>query len=93
MNDTQTLSTPADPAEAAFARMQGEVALLRRAIEAMAAERAALEIPDYGATLGQIAADLAATTKAVGAMAGSPALRMTPKALVAEIDAVAAERS
>jgi len=91
MNDTQTSENPADPAEAAFARMQGEMALLRRAIETMAAERAALEIPDYGATLGQIAADLAATVKAVGAMAGSPALRMTPKAFIAEIDVVAAD--
>ncbi len=90
MSDTQTRSNSADPAEA-FARMQGEVALLRRAIEAMSAERAALEIPDYGATLGQIAADIAATMKATGAMTESPALRMTPKALAAEIDAVAAD--
>jgi hypothetical protein len=88
MNEIMTAPGPVDPAEAAFARMHGEVALLRRAIEAMAAERAGLEIPDYGATLGQIAADLAATTKASVAVAASPALRMTPKALAAEIDAV-----
>jgi hypothetical protein len=90
MNEIMTAPDPADPAEAAFARVQGEVALLRRAIEAMSAERAAQEIPDYGATLGQIAADLAETMTAVGAMAESPAMRMTPKVLIAEIDAVAA---
>jgi hypothetical protein len=91
MNEIMTAPDPADPAEAAFARMQGEVALLRRAIEAMAAERATQEIPDYGVTLGQIAADLAETMTAVGAMAESPALRMTPKSLTTEIDAVAAD--
>jgi hypothetical protein len=54
MNENANALEPIDPAEAAFARMQGELALLRRAIEAMAAERAGLEIPDYSATLSQI---------------------------------------
>ena len=90
MNEIMMAPNPGDPAEAAFARMQGEVALLRCAIEAMAAERAGLETPDYGPTLGQIAADLAATVDAITALEGSPALQLTPQALAGQIVTAAA---
>ena len=89
MNDTQTLSTPADPAEAAFARVQGEVALLRRAIEAMAAERAAQEIPDYSETLGVIAARVEAIRKTAKGILEQPALGLTPEVMASRIHAAA----
>lgn len=40
-----------DPAAEAFARLEGELALMRRAVQHLAAERADIVIPDYGATL------------------------------------------
>jgi hypothetical protein len=89
MNDIVKGQEPIDPAEAAFSRMQGELALLRRAIEAMATERAGLEVPDYSATLGQIAAGLRTTAKEVGALADRPALQLTPQALAGQMEAAA----
>ena len=44
----------ADPAALAFEALREEVALLRRAIAGLAAERAAIEIPDYSETLGEL---------------------------------------
>ena len=86
MNDIVKVQEPIDPAEAAFVRMQGELALLRRAIEALATERAALEVPDYSATLSQIAAGLKATAKEVSAMAHSPTWQLTPQAMASQIE-------
>jgi hypothetical protein len=44
----------ADPAALAFEALREEVALMRRAVAGLAAERAAIEIPDYSVTLGQL---------------------------------------
>ena len=44
-------SQGADAAEA-FEAMRGELALLRRAVEGLAAERGAIDMPDYSETLG-----------------------------------------
>ena len=44
-----------DPAAKAFEALREEVALARRAVAGLAAERASIEIPDYSATLGEIA--------------------------------------
>ena len=44
-----------DPAAEAFARLEGELALMRRAVQHLAAERADIVIPDYGATLTDMA--------------------------------------
>lgn len=90
MNEIVNAQEPIDPAEAAFVRMQGELALLRRAIEALATERAALEVPDYSATLTQIAAGLRATAKEVSGVAHSPALQLTPQAMASQIEAASA---
>ena len=87
MSEIINAHEPIDPAEAAFVRMQGELALLRRAIEALVAEQAALEVPDYNATLSQIAVGLRATAKEVYAMAHSPALQLTPQAMASQIEA------
>jgi hypothetical protein len=87
MNEIVTAPDPADPAEAAFARMQGEVALLRRAIEAMAAERA--EAPDYSETLGAIVARVEAIRKTAKGILEQPALGLTPEVMAARIHAAA----
>ena len=41
----------ADPATLAFEALREEVALVRRAVAGLAAERAAIEIPDYSEEL------------------------------------------
>ena len=46
-------SQGADAAEA-FEAMRGELALLRRAVEGLAAERGAIDVPDYTETLGRM---------------------------------------
>ncbi|WP_286749458.1 hypothetical protein [Sphingopyxis sp. SCN 67-31] len=74
---------PMDPATRAFTELKGELALLRRAIEHVAAEKADIEIPDYSNTLAKIA-------KALIAIESAPALQMTPEDLAARIEAAAA---
>jgi hypothetical protein len=44
----------ADPATLAFETLREEVALMRRAVVGLAAERASIEMPDYSETLAQI---------------------------------------
>ena len=46
---------PMDPATRAFTELKGELALLRRAIEHVAAEKADIERPDYSNTLAKLA--------------------------------------
>ena len=68
---------PADPAALAFEALREEVALLRRGVAGLAAERAAIEIPDYSETLGQIMRTSAATVAGLKALGAMPALRLT----------------
>ena len=49
-----------DPAAEAFARLEGELALMRRAVQHLAAERADIVIPDYGPTLTDMVKRIAA---------------------------------
>ena len=44
--DPLTSDTVTDPAAEAFARLEGELALMRRAVQHLAAERADIVIPD-----------------------------------------------
>ena len=44
-----------DPAAQAFEGVREELALLHQAVKGMAADRHELEIPDYNATLAQMA--------------------------------------
>ena len=69
---------PNDPAAQAFAQLRGEVALLRRAVEQLASERADIVLPDYSATLGKIALTLGEIGGDMQQMAASPALEVTP---------------
>lgn len=64
----------ADPAAVAFEALREEVALLRRAVGGLAAERAAIEIPDYSETLGQIAGACAAAASKLKTLAQLPIL-------------------
>lgn len=80
----------ADAAEA-FEAMRGELALLRRAVEGLAAERGAIDVPDYTETLGRIQQGVDATADRIAVIndviARSPALAMTPEQMAQRIAA------
>lgn len=80
-----------DAAAEALGEVRAEVALLRRAIEGMAADRAHGDAPDYSETLARIqqAADATADRIAVinDVLTRSPALNVTPEAMTQRIAA------
>lgn len=80
-----------DPATLAFEALREEVALVRRAVTGLAAERASIEIPDYSETLGQILRASSATRQSMRALAEMPALRLSPKDWSHEIAMAAQE--
>lgn len=71
-----------DPATRAFTELKGELALLRRAVEHLATEKAEIEVPDYSNTLAKIA-------KSLIAIESAPALQMTPEDFGARFEAAA----
>jgi hypothetical protein len=79
-----------DPAEEAFGQLRTEVALLRRAVEGLAAAEERHEPVDYGPTLGKMAGQLASLDKRIEALAQSPLLSLTPARVAGEIQAVTA---
>ncbi len=80
----QRIQHEADPATRAFNRLEREMALMRRAVENVAIEKAEIDIPDYGSTLTEIAERLLAIEDA-------PALKMTPEDMAARINGAAAK--
>ena len=70
-----------DQAAEAFARLEGEMALMRRAVQHLAAERADIVIPDYGTTLAEMAKRLGEIGECLEGMAEHPALQMTPDSI------------
>ncbi len=70
-----------DPATQAFARLERQMALMRRAVEHLATEPTDAVVPDYSATLGKIAGDLAKVTQAVTQIVDEPALKNTPQTM------------
>ena len=81
-----------DAAAEAFEGVRAEVALLRRAVERLAAERGEVaETVDYSETLGRIVAGVAATAQRVDLLAKSPALAMTPAQIAGQIAAAGSE--
>jgi hypothetical protein len=85
MDDQPNLYEPElDAATQAFARLEGEMALVRRAVEHLATEKAEIVIPDYSTTLGEMA-------QALADIADKPAMQFTPEDLAARIDATAAK--
>lgn len=79
-----------DPAAEAFAQLEGELALMRRAVQHLASERADIVIPDYGKTLVEMTKRLDAISGSLDDIAEHPAMQMTPERLGARIEAVAA---
>ena len=69
----------------AFLAQRGELALMRRAIEGLAAERASIDVPDYSETLGHVVQRLDGVNgrldQITTAIVKSPALAMTPAPL------------
>lgn len=78
-----------DPAVEAFARLEGELALMRRAVQHLAAERADIVIPDYGPTLTDMVKRMSAIGESLKTMAGHPAMQMTPDSIGQRIAATA----
>ena len=76
MSEISEGAAPVDEAAAAFEDLRQEVALMRRAVAGLSAERASIEVPDYSQTLGKMAAALNAILKANKELAEAPALRM-----------------
>ena len=86
--DDQT-AQPQDPAAAAFSRLEGEIALMRRAVENLATEKANIDIPDYSDTLGEMAESLAAVADTLHTIAAKPAMAMTPEGMAQRMDQAA----
>ena len=70
-----------DPAAEAFARLEGELALMRRAVQHLASERADIVIPDYGPTLSDMTKRMSTISESLKGMAGHPAMQMTPDSI------------
>ncbi len=84
MNDDESESE--DPAAAAFARLEGEVALVRRAVQQLAAEKSEIQIPDYTDTLGELSKHLGAAERTLRAVVAKPAMELTPEEIARQID-------
>ncbi|WP_126494812.1 hypothetical protein [Sphingosinicella microcystinivorans] len=76
------MATDSSPADA-FEALRREVALLRRALEGLAAEQKAQ--PDYSGVLVGIGARIREQNAALGTMAEAPALQLTPEAIGQQI--------
>lgn len=87
-NDVRAVE-PADPAAVAFSRLEGEIALTRRAVENLATEKANIDIPDYSSTLGEIAQHLDTAAKTLAAIVVKPAMEMTPETMGQRMDQAA----
>jgi len=81
----------ADPATFAFEALREEVALVRRAVAGLSAERASIEIPDYSETLGQIMRASSATRQSVKALAETPAQLLSARDWSRELATAAQE--
>lgn len=77
--------TESDPAAEAFLRLEGEMAMVRHTVQNMARERADIVIPDYTATLGQMADQLAQVSKTLTAIGNKPAIELTPDDIAVQI--------
>lgn len=91
-DDAPSLATsdaPIDPATEAFTRLEHQLALMRRAVEHLAAERADIVIPDYGATLSGMTTNLAAVDQSLKAIGQMPALQITPEDMGKRIEQTA----
>ena len=74
-----------DPATEAFARLEGEMAMVRHTVQNMARERADIVIPDYNSTLAQMADQLAQVSKTLSIIGNKPAIELTPEDIAVQI--------
>lgn len=74
-----------DPATEAFARLEGEMAMVRHTVQNMARERADIVIADYTATLSQMADQLAMVSKTLSTIGRKPAIELTPEDIAVQI--------
>lgn len=74
-----------DPATEAFARLEGEMAMVRHTVQNIARERADIVIPDYTATLAQMADHLAQVSKTLSTIGTKPAIELTPEDIAVQI--------
>lgn len=86
MNDNEPAIDEGDPATEAFSRVEREMALMRRAVEHLAAEKADITIPDYSTTLGEMSQRIAATHQTLRAIADKPAMEFTPQDMARHIE-------
>src|SRR6476619_4545974 len=75
-----------DDATRAFDDLRAEVAVLRRAVEALGPALKENRSPDYSLSLGQIAKTQAAIGTRLEAIEGHPALRITPAAFGEQLE-------
>lgn len=78
-----------DTAAEAFARLEGEVALVRRAVQQLAAEKAEICIPDYSSTLGELVKRLGSAERTLKTIEDKPAMELTPEEMVQRINRAA----
>lgn len=78
-----------DPAAVAFARLEGEVALMRQATEKLTAEKATIELPDYSLTLGELSKNLESAEQALREILAKPAMELTPEEMARRFDRAA----
>jgi Family of unknown function (DUF6118) len=76
-----------DPAAKAFLEMRNAVAGMTMAVNKMAGEWKALEIPDYTETLGKMATNFETLSEELEELSSKPALELTPEALAKQITA------
>lgn len=89
MSDDEIITEESDPAADAFSRLEGEIALMRRAVQQLAAEKAAIIIPDYNPTLREMSKRLAEMVQTLAAVADKPAMELTPESMAQKIDSAA----
>lgn len=87
MDDQGTPALDQSSAVQAFEDLRGEISLLRRAIEGLAAERR--DQPDYGTTLEALAATNDGIRDWARKISERPALQLTPQAIAEQIEAAA----
>jgi len=69
----------------AFQELRAEVALQRRAVEGLAAERSAIDIPDYSETFAKQLQGIGILMREMTALQKMPALDMTPEQMAQRI--------
>jgi Family of unknown function (DUF6118) len=79
-----------DPAAKAFIEMRNALAGMTMAVNKMAGEWNALEIPDYTETLGKMAINFETLAEELEELSSKPALELTPDALAKQIVAAGA---